>query len=119
MSQAEPSSDPSEPPLPSFSGQELTRPERRPPPVYIASRKKDQLEASVKELNALGKASGGSAAYIVADLKDKAGCEAVAKELKAKEAKLHVLINNTGCVRVAVLLLTSRVADMALLPFLR
>lgn len=70
-----------------------------PRAVYIASRKKAQLEESTRQLNALGQASGGSCAYLIADLKDKAGCESLASQLKAKEDKLHVLINNTGCVR--------------------
>lgn len=38
--------------------------------VYIASRKKSQLEEATEQLNALGKSSGGSCSYLVADLKD-------------------------------------------------
>lgn len=66
------------------------------PPVYIAARKLPQLEAASAQLNQLGKSSGGSCVHIQADLKDKAGCDALAKIIKDKETKLDVLINNSG-----------------------
>ncbi|KAL7410401.1 putative NADPH-dependent beta-ketoacyl reductase [Mrakia frigida] len=64
--------------------------------VYIAARKLPQLQEAAAELNALGKASGGSCFFFVADLKDKAGCDALAAQMKEKETKLDVLVNNSG-----------------------
>ncbi|KAL7410467.1 hypothetical protein BDY24DRAFT_407844 [Mrakia frigida] len=66
--------------------------------VYIASRKISQLEATVLELNALARSSGqgGSCLAVAADLRDKAGCDALAAQMKEREEKLHVLINNSG-----------------------
>jgi len=61
--------------------------------VYIASRKEKQL----KEVSAaLNKQGPGSCHYLVADLGDKAGCEALAAAFKAKESRLHILVNNSG-----------------------
>ena len=64
--------------------------------MYIAARKVPQLEEAAAQLNALGKASGGSCVHLQADLKDKAGCDALAKLIKERETKLDVLINNSG-----------------------
>lgn len=61
--------------------------------VIIASRKKKDLEATADRLNQLGQ---GRCEYIVADLKDKAGCEALVAEVKKRTDKLDVLINNSG-----------------------
>jgi short-subunit dehydrogenase len=44
-------------------------------------------------LNRLGP---GTCDYIVADLKDKAGCERLAAEVKQRTDVLTVLINNSG-----------------------
>ncbi|KAI5117402.1 hypothetical protein M0805_004624 [Coniferiporia weirii] len=61
--------------------------------VYIAARKEAQLKAAADELNAAGP---GKCFYIVADLGSKAGCDALVAELKKRETKLHILVNNSG-----------------------
>jgi NAD(P)-dependent dehydrogenase (short-subunit alcohol dehydrogenase family) len=63
--------------------------------VYIAARKEAQLKEAAAELNALGP---GSAHYIVANLSNKAGVDALISALAALEpAKtLHILVNNSG-----------------------
>lgn len=61
--------------------------------VFIASRKEKELKATSDRLNALGP---GKCSYIVADLKDKAGCLALCAELKKQTDRLTVLVNNTG-----------------------
>ncbi|CDO72127.1 hypothetical protein BN946_scf184962.g70 [Trametes cinnabarina] len=63
--------------------------------VYIASRKEKQL----KEMSeALTKKGPGSCHYIVADIsvQSKAGCDALADAIKARESKIHILVNNSG-----------------------
>ncbi|KAH7102341.1 rhamnolipids biosynthesis 3-oxoacyl-reductase [Auriculariales sp. MPI-PUGE-AT-0066] len=61
--------------------------------VYIASRKEKQL----KEVSAaLNKAGPGSCEYLIADLSTKAGCDALGAEIKKREKKLHILVNNSG-----------------------
>ncbi|KAH0830154.1 hypothetical protein J3R83DRAFT_1502 [Lanmaoa asiatica] len=63
--------------------------------VYIAARKEAQLQETAAELNALGP---GSAHYIVANLSNKAGVDALIAALTEVEpAKtLHILVNNSG-----------------------
>ncbi|KIO24609.1 hypothetical protein M407DRAFT_99495 [Tulasnella calospora MUT 4182] len=61
--------------------------------VYIASRKEKQLKEVSDKLNAMGP---GSCHYIVADLGSKAGCDALAEEIKKRESKIHILVNNSG-----------------------
>ncbi|KIX07805.1 uncharacterized protein Z518_02459 [Rhinocladiella mackenziei CBS 650.93] len=61
--------------------------------VFIASRKESELKKTSDRLNALGP---GKCEYIVADLKDKAGCDGLVKEVKNRTDRLTVLINNTG-----------------------
>ncbi|CAE6395523.1 unnamed protein product [Rhizoctonia solani] len=61
--------------------------------VYIASRKEKQLQEAQKALNEKGP---GRCEYIVADLGSKAGCEALCGAFKARESKLHILVNNSG-----------------------
>ncbi|KAF2751259.1 3-oxoacyl-reductase [Sporormia fimetaria CBS 119925] len=61
--------------------------------VFIASRKESELQKTSSRLNALGP---GKCSYIVADLKDKAGCVALCTELKKRTDRLTVLVNNTG-----------------------
>ncbi|KAF2203493.1 3-oxoacyl-reductase [Delitschia confertaspora ATCC 74209] len=61
--------------------------------VIIASRKESELQKTSSRLNSLGP---GKCDYIVADLKDKAGCVHLCKELKKKVERLTVLVNNTG-----------------------
>lgn len=59
--------------------------------VYIASRKRSELDARIAEL-----AGEGDCRAIEADLSSEAGCDALAAELEAREEKLHVLVNNAG-----------------------
>lgn len=59
--------------------------------VYIASRKRAELDARIAEL-----AGDGDCRAIEADLSSEAGCNALAAELEAREAKLHILVNNAG-----------------------
>lgn len=61
--------------------------------VFIASRKESELSSTTARLNALGP---GKCEYIVADLKDKAGCLALCAEMKKRTDRLTVLINNSG-----------------------
>jgi len=61
--------------------------------VYIASRKEKQLKEVSEALNKKGP---GSCHYLVADVGSKAGCNALAAAFKAKESKLHILVNNSG-----------------------
>ena len=61
--------------------------------VIIASRKQSELEKTAKRLNDLGP---GKCEWVTADLKDKAGCEDLAKKVKAKTDRLTVLLNNSG-----------------------
>lgn len=62
--------------------------------VYIAARKAKQLQEAVNEINQV--ATGPKASYIVANVGSKAGCLALIAELRKKESKLHVLVNNSG-----------------------
>ncbi|KAF2449020.1 3-oxoacyl-reductase [Karstenula rhodostoma CBS 690.94] len=61
--------------------------------VIIASRKESELKKTSDRLNALGP---GTCEYVVADLKDKAGCVALSEEVKRRTDRLTVLINNSG-----------------------
>ena len=61
--------------------------------VIIASRKKKELETTSKRLNDLGP---GSCDFVVADLKDKAGCLDLCSKVKHKTDRLTVLLNNSG-----------------------
>lgn len=61
--------------------------------VIIASRKESELKKTSDRLNKLGP---GKCEYIVADLKDKAGCVALCEEAKKRTDRLSVLINNSG-----------------------
>lgn len=61
--------------------------------VLIASRKESELKLTTDRLNALGP---GKCEYIIADLKDKAGCEKLCEEVKKRVDRLTVLVNNTG-----------------------
>jgi len=61
--------------------------------VYIAARKEGQLKAAADELNSAGP---GTCHYIVADLGSKAGCDALVSEIKKRESKIHILVNNSG-----------------------
>jgi NADP-dependent 3-hydroxy acid dehydrogenase YdfG len=61
--------------------------------VLIASRKQSELEKTSQRLNRLGP---GTCDYVVADLKDKAGCDDLCKKVKQKVDRLTVLVNNSG-----------------------
>jgi len=61
--------------------------------VYISSRDVKACEQACKELNALGK---GSAHSIPADFYKLEDCKRMVEELKKRETKLHVLVNNSG-----------------------
>lgn len=61
--------------------------------VYIVSRKEAQLKNVCDVLNKKGP---GSCHYIVGDLGSKAGCDKVTEEIKKKEQKIHILVNNSG-----------------------
>ncbi|KAH9174812.1 rhamnolipids biosynthesis 3-oxoacyl-reductase [Lactarius sanguifluus] len=61
--------------------------------VYIASRKEKQLK-TVSEL--LNKIRPGSCEYLVADLSSRAGCDSLVEAVRAKESKIHILVNNSG-----------------------
>ncbi|KAF2819295.1 NAD(P)-binding protein [Ophiobolus disseminans] len=61
--------------------------------VFIASRKEKELKSTSDRLNALGP---GTCEYIIADLKNKAGCVALCDEMKKRTDRLTVLVNNTG-----------------------
>ncbi|WFC94332.1 hypothetical protein MBRA1_000962 [Malassezia brasiliensis] len=68
--------------------------------VYIASRKFDELQRVAKQLNEAAPKSpfepGTFCIPIQADVGSKAGCDALANEIKQKEEKLDILINNSG-----------------------
>lgn len=66
--------------------------------VLIASRKQGELERTAGRLDALGP---GRCEYIVADLKDKAGCDALCAEVRRRADRLTVLVNNSGATWVA------------------
>ncbi|PBP16555.1 short-chain dehydrogenase/reductase-like protein sdr [Diplocarpon rosae] len=61
--------------------------------VYISSRDKKACELACEELNALG---SGSAYSIPADFYKLEDCKKMVEELKKRETKLHVLVNNSG-----------------------
>lgn len=61
--------------------------------VYIAARKEAALKEAVAEI---GKDAPGSVHYIVGNVNSKAGCDALVKEFRKRESKLHVLVNNSG-----------------------
>jgi NAD(P)-dependent dehydrogenase (short-subunit alcohol dehydrogenase family) len=65
--------------------------------VIIASRKEKELRNTTDRINStFSKGSGGKCEYIVADLKDKAGCDALIAEVKKRTDRLTVLLNNSG-----------------------
>ena len=61
--------------------------------VIIASRKESELKKTSERLNKLGP---GKCEYVVADLKDKAGCDKLVADVKKRPDRLDVLINNSG-----------------------
>ncbi|KAF2167601.1 hypothetical protein M409DRAFT_22403 [Zasmidium cellare ATCC 36951] len=61
--------------------------------VIIASRKQKELDSTTMRLNKLGP---GRCEYIVADLKDKAGANALVSDVKSRVSRLNVLVNCAG-----------------------
>ncbi|KAL0960939.1 hypothetical protein HGRIS_005944 [Hohenbuehelia grisea] len=61
--------------------------------VYIAARKEKQLQEAANEIN---ETASGKVHYIVANVANKAGCDALIAEFKKRESKLHILVNNSG-----------------------
>jgi NAD(P)-dependent dehydrogenase (short-subunit alcohol dehydrogenase family) len=59
--------------------------------VYISSRKASDLEAAAKELSKYGECIA-----IPADLSTEAGAKKLGDVIKAREEKLHILVNNSG-----------------------
>jgi NAD(P)-dependent dehydrogenase (short-subunit alcohol dehydrogenase family) len=65
--------------------------------VIIASRKEKELKATTDRINkTFSDSMGGKCEYIVADLKDKAGCDKLCNEVKKRTDRLTVLLNNSG-----------------------
>ncbi|KAF2276605.1 NAD(P)-binding protein [Westerdykella ornata] len=61
--------------------------------VYISSRDGKACAQACKELNAMGK---GQAEYVVADFYKEEDILKLAEELRKREGKLHILVNNSG-----------------------
>jgi NAD(P)-dependent dehydrogenase (short-subunit alcohol dehydrogenase family) len=59
--------------------------------VYISSRKKDVCDDVARQL-----AEVGECISLPADISSGAGCAALAKEIAAREERLHILVNNAG-----------------------
>jgi NAD(P)-dependent dehydrogenase (short-subunit alcohol dehydrogenase family) len=59
--------------------------------VYIASRKRNELEGRIEELGGAGECSA-----IVADLSTEAACNALGDEIERREGQLDILVNNAG-----------------------
>lgn len=68
--------------------------------VYVASRKLEDLERQAAALSKLAPSnngiSGPACIAIQADVATKAGCDKLAAEIKKRESKLDVLVNNAG-----------------------
>lgn len=66
--------------------------------VYIASRKLADLQKQAEVLSKLAPKDAPQPACIAleADVATKAGCDKLADQIKAKESKLHILVNNAG-----------------------
>lgn len=63
--------------------------------VYISSRDAGACEAAAAELSS-GASGPGKAFALPADLLQLSECERVAAELRRRESRLHVLVNNSG-----------------------
>jgi NAD(P)-dependent dehydrogenase (short-subunit alcohol dehydrogenase family) len=59
--------------------------------VYISSRKKEVCDDVARQLREVG-----DCISLPADVSSAAGCAALAKELAARESRLHILLNNAG-----------------------
>ncbi|WFD30320.1 hypothetical protein MSPP1_001338 [Malassezia sp. CBS 17886] len=69
--------------------------------VYIASRKLDELERIAKLLSESAPKNGPwppeqACIPLRADIINRAGCEALAEEIKKRESQLDILVNNSG-----------------------
>jgi len=62
--------------------------------VYITSRKKEECLSTEQEFNAI---SPESCVSIAADLSKMSEIERIVSEIKKREEKLHILVNNAGC----------------------
>lgn len=74
--------------------------------VYIASRKLPELQRvaeSLSQLSPTGAVEGPAVVPLQADVSSKAGCDALANEIKAREKTLNILINNSGVTWGAVI----------------
>lgn len=61
--------------------------------VYVASRSLERCDAAAKELDAAGP---GRCFALSEDLSTESGCVNLAAQLRAREDRLHVLVNNSG-----------------------
>merc|ERR1712137_1039 len=70
------------------------------PKIYVACRSQEKAEQAITELKKLSK--NENIHYLRLDLNDLDSVDACAKELKGKETKLDVLINNAGMLPTAI-----------------
>jgi NAD(P)-dependent dehydrogenase (short-subunit alcohol dehydrogenase family) len=59
--------------------------------VYISSRKKEVCDDAARQLS-----EAGECISLPADVSTAAGCAALAKQVAAREPRLHILVNNAG-----------------------
>jgi NAD(P)-dependent dehydrogenase (short-subunit alcohol dehydrogenase family) len=59
--------------------------------VYISSRKKEVCDETARQLSEIG-----VCVSLPADLSAMQGCTALAEQMKAREERLHILVNNAG-----------------------
>ena len=59
--------------------------------VYISSRKKDACDETARHLSKIAECIS-----LPADLSAFQGCKALAEQMKAREERLHILVNNAG-----------------------
>src|SRR6185503_11678915 len=59
--------------------------------VYITARKQTACDETARQLSEIGECIS-----IPADLSTVAGCQHLAREIKAREPSLHILVNNAG-----------------------
>ncbi|ETI24433.1 hypothetical protein G647_03802 [Cladophialophora carrionii CBS 160.54] len=64
--------------------------------VYVTALSSDDIDGVVKELNELGKPTGGRAIGFASDLGSKDGIAAVAQEVQKHETHLDILCSNAG-----------------------
>ncbi|CAO1629557.1 unnamed protein product [Sympodiomycopsis kandeliae] len=64
--------------------------------VYIASRKLDDLKKVATQLNSIAKGGQEVVVALQADISSKAGCDALADQIKQRETELDILVNNAG-----------------------